>query len=118
VRSFSVHPGAISTDLGRHLTDDDLKAFHLIRHPDGGIVPDATSTRRLKTVPRGGATTVWCATSPQLDGLGGVYCEDCDVAELIPGDFTLPTGVAPWACDPELAERLWSLSESLTGVRL
>jgi NAD(P)-dependent dehydrogenase (short-subunit alcohol dehydrogenase family) len=118
VRAFSVHPGAISTDLGRHLTDDDLKAFHLIRRPDGGILPDATNTRQFKTVPQGAATTVWCATSRQLDGLGGVYCEDCDIAEVIPGDITLLTGMAPWACDPELAERLWSLSESFTGVRL
>jgi hypothetical protein len=52
-------------------------------------------------------------TSPQLDGKGGIYCQDCDIAELIPGDFALPTGMAPWACDPELAEKLWELSEQL-----
>jgi NAD(P)-dependent dehydrogenase (short-subunit alcohol dehydrogenase family) len=118
VRAFSVHPGAISTDLGRHLTDDDLKAFHLVRRPDGSMQPDATGTHRFKTVPQGAATTAWCATSPQLAGLGGVYCEDCDIAELIPGDFTTPTGVAPWACDPELADKLWTMSERFTGVRL
>src|SRR5262249_43911941 len=61
VRAFSVHPGAISTDLGRHLTDGDPKAFHLIRRPDGGILPDASSTHRFNTVPQGAATTVWCA---------------------------------------------------------
>jgi hypothetical protein len=50
--------------------------------------------------------------------MGGVYCEDCDIAEVISGDMTTPTGVAPWACDSEAAERLWALSERLTGIRL
>lgn len=58
------------------------------------------------------------ATSPSLDGLGGVYCEDCDIAPVIPGDMATPAGVAPWACDPDAAERLWVLSETLTGVGL
>jgi NAD(P)-dependent dehydrogenase (short-subunit alcohol dehydrogenase family) len=118
VRAFSVHPGGILTDLARHLTEDDLKAFNLIRRSDGGILPDATNTRRYKSVPQGAATTIWCAISPRLDGTGGVYCEDCDIAEVIPGDFTLPTGMSPWACDPELAEKLWALSEAFTGAKL
>jgi NAD(P)-dependent dehydrogenase (short-subunit alcohol dehydrogenase family) len=118
VRAFSVHPGGIPTDLTRHLTDDDLKAFNLTRRLDGSILADATTTRRFKTVPQGTATTIWCATSPQLASSGGVYCEDCDIAEVIPGDFTSPTGVAPWACDPELAEKLWDLSTEFTSVQL
>jgi NAD(P)-dependent dehydrogenase (short-subunit alcohol dehydrogenase family) len=119
VRAFAVHPGTITaTDLSRHLTDEDVKASHLVRRPDGSLEPDPAYYRRVKTIPQGAATTIWCATSPQLDGLGGVYCEDCDIAEVIPGDFSLPTGVAPWACDPELADRLWKLSERLTRVQL
>jgi hypothetical protein len=56
-----------------------------------------------------------------LKGKGGVYCMDVDIAEVI-SDFTpqvpgqQPTGVLPWAIDPELAERLWQLSEEMTGV--
>ena len=61
--------------------------------------------------------SVWCAVSPQLEGKGGVYCEDCDVAEAVPADSPAPRGVRPYATDPELAERLWTLSERLTGVR-
>jgi hypothetical protein len=49
--------------------------------------------------------------------MGGVYCEDCDIAQVLPGDMSAPTGVADWACDPEAAERLWALSETLTGTR-
>jgi NAD(P)-dependent dehydrogenase (short-subunit alcohol dehydrogenase family) len=121
VRAFSVHPGGIATDLARHLTDEDLKAFNLTRHDDGRVTPDDTNTHRFKTVPQGAATTIWCATSPLLERVGGVYCEDCDVSKVVPsevGDFRVENGVAPWACDPELAERLWGLSEALTGVRM
>ena len=65
---------------------------------------------------QGAATTVWCATSPRLDGVGGVYCEDVDVAEPVPADHEGRSGVRPWARDPEAAARLWTLSEKLTGV--
>jgi NAD(P)-dependent dehydrogenase (short-subunit alcohol dehydrogenase family) len=113
IRAFSVHPGGILTDLTRHLSDDDLKGFGLTRHPDGSITRDAGGERTFKNVPQGAATTIWCATSPRLDGLGGVYCENCDIAEVIPGDISLPTGMSPYACDPELAGSLWELSEQL-----
>ena len=62
------------------------------------------------------ATSVWAATSPTLDGLGGVYCEDCDVAA--PYDGENRRGVAAWATDPAQASRLWDLSVSLTGSDL
>ncbi len=61
---------------------------------------------------------MWCATSPALDGMGGLYCEDVDVASLVSADFDGTYGVRPWAVDPELAERLWAKSEAWTGVRL
>jgi NAD(P)-dependent dehydrogenase (short-subunit alcohol dehydrogenase family) len=106
VRAFAVHPGRISTDLGRFLTAAELAI--------GG---------EYKTPEQGAATSVWCATSTQLDGMGGVYCMDCDIALVMTG-FSLKgtgqvlTGVLPWAIDPELAERLWQLSERMTCVGL
>ena len=118
VRAFSVHPGGILTDLTRHLTEEELGRNRLVRQADGTVVPGPGGpATTLKTVAQGAATTVWCATSPGLEGLGGVYCENCDIAEVIAGDFSTPTGVAPWACDPEAAEQLWAMSESLTGVK-
>ena len=71
---------------------------------------------------QGAATSVWCATSPQLDGKGGVYCVDCDIAEVIEreaqeGLYQVLNGVIPWAIDPDSAERLWQLSEEMTGVK-
>jgi NAD(P)-dependent dehydrogenase (short-subunit alcohol dehydrogenase family) len=118
VRAFSVHPGGILTDLTRHFTDEDLKRFDLLRSSDGTIKPGASSTHVFKTVAQGAATTVWCAVSPRLKDMGGVYCENCDIAEMIPGDVTSPTGVAPHAVDPELAEKLWKKSEQMTSVGL
>jgi len=121
VRAFSVHPGAILTDLARHMDEDDLRRYNVTRRPDGSFEVAPEMARHLKDVPRGAATTVWCATSPRLDGLGGVYCEDCDVAAALPDgpvDAASTTGVARWACDPDLAERLWTLSEAMTGARL
>jgi hypothetical protein len=69
----------------------------------------------FKTPEQGAATEVWAATSPQLDGMGGVYLEDCDIAEpATDGDER--NGVKAWATDPEQAARLWELSARLTGV--
>jgi hypothetical protein len=71
----------------------------------------------FKTPEQGAATQVWAATSPRLTGLGGVYCEDCDIAEpAAAGDTTSTSGVRPHATDPEQAARLWALSAELTGA--
>lgn len=117
VRSFGLHPGAImDTDLSRHLTPDDLKRFG-ITIENGEMKFDASkSPFTFKTVEQGAATSVWCATSRQLDGLGGVYCEDCDVAVRTPAEDLTADGVRDWAIDPTAARDLWTLSERLTGV--
>jgi NAD(P)-dependent dehydrogenase (short-subunit alcohol dehydrogenase family) len=108
VRAFSVHPGAIHTELARSLSEDELRAL---------LATPRVAATAFKTVEQGAATSVWCATSAQLDGRGGVYCEDVDVAEPVSADFQGTTGVRPWAIDPALAERLWTMSEEQTGVR-
>jgi len=113
VRAFSLHPGSIPTDLSRHLSLADMVAMGF-RDEHGNVPADKVS--QYKNVPQGAATSVWCATSSQLDGMGGVYCDDCDIAPLVPPEDPRQDGVRPWACDPAAAERLWTLSESLTGV--
>ena len=107
VRAFSVHPGAVMTELVRSLADEELRALRA-----------SISTATFKTTEEGAATSVWCATSPQLEGMGGVYCEDVDIAEAVPADFPEQRGVRPWAMNPILAERLWARSEEWTGVAL
>ena len=106
VRAFAVHPGSIVTELMRSMPAQEQEA----------VVAAALEISPMKNAEQGAATSVWCATSPQLDGKGGLYCEDVDVARAVPADFPEPRGVRPWAIDPELAERLWRTSEVWTGV--
>ena len=108
VRSFSVHPGGIMTPLQRHLTTQEMVDRGWI--DEHGTVVESS----FKTPEQGAATSVWAATSPQLAGMGGVYCEDCDIAApAVDGVFR---GVKAYAADPEQAARLWALSAELTGV--
>jgi len=104
VRSFAVHPGAISTELGRHMDNDDMARI-AASFPGGKF--------SFKTVPQGAATSVWAATAPELAGRGGLYLEDCHIAEAATADS--PAGVQAWALDPASAERLWQLSEQWVG---
>ena len=113
VHAFSLHPGAILTPLLRHLDPDDMRRVGALDE-QGQVNPPPQSG--FKNVAQGAATAVWCATSAQLEGLGGVYCEDCDIAALVADDSTGP-GVRRWAVDPAQARRLWMLSEQMTGVR-
>jgi NAD(P)-dependent dehydrogenase (short-subunit alcohol dehydrogenase family) len=108
IRAFSVHPGAVITDLMRSMSEEEV----------GAAVARARDIGAFKTPDQGAATSVWCATSSQLDGMGGVYCEDCDIAEAVPADFPQQRGVRPWAMDPSFAERLWTMSEGWTGAGL
>jgi len=117
IRAFAVHPGGILTDLLRYMTDEELSAYGISRENGVIKIPDATKvSERFKTIEQGAATTVWCAISSQLNGKGGVYCEDCDIAPMVPADSKLLSGVRPWAVDKAAAESLWILSEKLTSV--
>lgn len=116
VRAFSVHPGGIITDLVRYMSVEQLEAGQVI---DKNGKPIIDPENNKKTIQQGAATTVWCATSPMLDGMGGVYCADCDIAAaLASDDSTELHGVRPRAMDPVAAGRLWQLSERLTGARI
>ncbi|MFC9501195.1 SDR family NAD(P)-dependent oxidoreductase [Streptomyces sp. NPDC056982] len=110
VRAFSLHPGGILTPLQRHLPKQEMVERGWIDEEGNLLYPEA-----FKTPQQGAATQVWAATSPQLNGMGGVYLEDCDIAEPAPADGTR-VGVKEWATDPEQAARLWALSAELTGV--
>ncbi len=108
IRAFSVHPGAVITDLVRSMSEEEVRA----------AVARSNTQSPLKSAEQGAATTVWCAVSPDLAGRGGVYCEDCDIAVAVRGDDAGATGVRPWAMDRDAAERLWTLSEAWCGVKL
>lgn len=110
VRAFSLHPGGIMTPLQRHIAQDELVAMGWLK-PDGTPIDPS----QFKSPQAGAATQVWATTSPQLDGLGGVYLEDCEIAAPhVEGGPR--SGVASWASDPDEAARLWTLSAERTGV--
>jgi len=109
VRAFSLHPGAILTPLVRHLPKQEMVDAGWIDKDGKPVSPI------FKTPEQGAATQLWAATSPMLEGKGGVYCEDCEIAEPA-ADADARVGVHEYAIDPEQAARLWHLSAELTGV--
>jgi NAD(P)-dependent dehydrogenase (short-subunit alcohol dehydrogenase family) len=115
IRAYSVHPGSIGgTELAR---EAPLELFQQLGFCDaaGNILPEVAAS--LKTVPQGAATTVWCATSPMLNHLGGVYCEDGDIAELVDEKSGSHTGgVLLYSLDETNAKRLWTWSQEITGI--
>ena len=111
VRAFAVHPGGIMTELQRHLPQDEMINM-------GWVDADGNVNELFKSPEQGASTSVWAATSSQLDGLGGVYCEDCDISAPTDVDspFARYLGVDAHAIDPDAAARLWAMSAELTGV--
>jgi len=109
IQAFAVHPGKILTPLQRHMARQTMVDLGWI--DEQGTLVDPT----FKSPEQGAATQVWAATSPRLAGLGGLYCEDVDVAE--PNNTEEKGwGVRDYAVDQESAARLWALSEELTSV--
>lgn len=106
VTSFAVHPGMIVTELGRHLVQADIEALT-------ERASDSNQSTGFKSIPAGAATSVWAATSAELEGQGGLYLEDCSIGE--PATEDSPGGYSPWALDADAAEQLWQLSEQLVG---
>jgi NAD(P)-dependent dehydrogenase (short-subunit alcohol dehydrogenase family) len=109
VRAFSVHPGGIVTPLQRHLTMDEQKAM-------GWFDEAGTVNPLFKSTEEGAATATWCATSPLLNGMGGVYCEDCNLGAMAGDPPPRASGVWPHVRDAALAKALWDKSEAMTGV--
>ena len=103
VRAFAVHPGMIMTELARHMKESDFEDLQSRSGPTAGHLS-------FKSVEAGAATSVWAATAPELDGRGGLYCEDCGVAAPKENDESLK-GYAPHAVDPDAARKLWALSQ-------
>lgn len=110
--AFSVHPGGIFTPLQRHLPKEEMIALGWLGE-DGE--PSELAKAGFKTPEQGASTTLWAATSPMLEGVPGVYCEDADIAALTDPDSPTArfSGVNPHACDDDAAERLWALSEQM-----
>lgn len=121
--SFSVHPGGIMTDLGRHLNDElinDMIDFSRTRSAaardaaEGGDGAGAPRGMEFKSVEAGAATQVWAATAPGLADHNGAYLADCGPGVL--GADPGVNGFMPYLLDDEHAAALWRLSEELVGT--
>jgi NAD(P)-dependent dehydrogenase (short-subunit alcohol dehydrogenase family) len=106
IRAFSVYPAGVRTPLQRHLTQQEMRDLGWYDE-QGNLAP------LFKTPEQGAAGEAWAAVSPRLAGMGGVYIERCDIAELDEGS---QHGVSSYAVDPAQAERLWAVSARLTGT--
>lgn len=116
IRAYSLHPGSIGgTELGREASVELFQKMGFL-DAEGNMLPEVAA--RLKSIPQGAATTIWCATSPLLDHIGGVYCEDADIAPLASEESIGIYGVQPYSLDETNAKKLWDLSEQMTGVSL
>ncbi|GHG06436.1 SDR family NAD(P)-dependent oxidoreductase [Streptomyces zaomyceticus] len=111
VRAFALHPGKIITGLQREMTLPEQIERGWV-DADGNVIG-----ADFKTPSQGAATGLWAATSPLLDGRGGIYLEDCDIARVTaPGTPMDDGGVRAYAVDPDAAVRLWELSLAATGA--
>jgi NAD(P)-dependent dehydrogenase (short-subunit alcohol dehydrogenase family) len=110
LHATAVHPGGIMTNLARHLGADVIAGF---------IKASPGMAQQLKDAQQGAATTVWAAVGREWEGTGGKYLEDVSVAKPAadPADLTVHKGFVPWAYDTQAANRLWTESCKMVGVK-
>ena len=116
VRAAAVHPGGIHTELGRHIDPSRIQA--IMDQMNQQLATEGKAPFQWKTIPQGAATSVWASVVAPADEIGGRYCENCHVGNVVPDDVTISAiseGVRGYALDPANAEALWKKSEELVG---
>ena len=116
VRAAAVHPGGIRTELGRYTDPSRLET--MVAQINKQLAAEGKAPFQLKTVPQGAATSVWAGVVAPADEIGGRYCENCHVGNIVPDDATITVaseGVRAYALDPTNAEALWKKSEEMVG---
>ena len=116
IRAFAAHPGVV---IGPGPHDPARVASYRAQglvDEDGATVIDPVAGK--KSIEQGAATLIFGAASPLLDGVGGVYLKDNDIAVLddrtrpLTAD-SIPSDANSAMLDPEDARRLWDLSDAL-----
>jgi len=116
IRAAAVHPGAIQTELARHMDSSQMQA--LIDQINKQLVAEGKHPFKFKTIPQGAATSAWAGVVAPADEIGGRYCENCHVSHIVPDDVPITPvseGVRGYALDPSTAAALWKKSEELVG---
>jgi NAD(P)-dependent dehydrogenase (short-subunit alcohol dehydrogenase family) len=116
IRAAAVHPGVIQTELARHMDPAMVQA--MMAQLEKQLAAEGKSSFPWKTIPQGAATSIWAAVVAPAEEVGGKYCENCHVGQVVPDDVAIsPTseGVRGYALDPNAAEALWKKSEEMVG---
>src|SRR6201997_1557769 len=116
IRAAAVHPGAIRTELARYMDRSRMQA--LIDDINKQLATEGKPPFEFKTIPQGAATSVWAGVVAPADEIGGRFCEDCHVSNVMPDNVAvngISGGVREYALDPQTAEALWKKSEELVG---
>ena len=116
VRAAAVHPGVIRTELGRNVDPGRIEG--MIKQINDQLVAEGKGPFKWKTIPQGAATSVWAGVIAPADEIGGRYCENCHVGEIVPDAVMIggaSEGVRGYALDPQRAEALWKKSEEMVG---
>jgi NAD(P)-dependent dehydrogenase (short-subunit alcohol dehydrogenase family) len=116
IRAAAVHPGPIRTELGRHM--DPVMVKTMMAQLEKQLAAEGKSSFPWKTIPQGAATSIWAAVVAPAEEVGGKYCENCHVGQVVPDDVAISStseGVHAYALDPNAAEALWKKSEEMVG---
>jgi NAD(P)-dependent dehydrogenase (short-subunit alcohol dehydrogenase family) len=116
IRAAAVHPGGIQTELARYT--DPGRIEKLVAQINEQLAAQGKGPFRWKTIPQGAATSVWAGVVARADEIGGRYCENCHVGNIVPDDVTITAaseGVRAYALNPTTAEALWKKSEEMVG---
>jgi NAD(P)-dependent dehydrogenase (short-subunit alcohol dehydrogenase family) len=116
VRAAAVHPGGIQTELGRYVEAGRFEK--LLADINQQLAAQGKGPFQWKSIPQGAATSVWAAVVAPADKIGGQYCENCHVGQIVPDDGpinVISEGVRAYALDAKNSEALWKKSEELVG---
>lgn len=116
VRAAAVHPGGIQTELARHMDEGQMAG--LLDTINRQLASEGKAPFQFKTVPQGAATSVWAAVVASAEEVGGRYCENCHVSEVVADDVVITPvseGVRQYALDTANAEALWRKTEEMVG---
>jgi NAD(P)-dependent dehydrogenase (short-subunit alcohol dehydrogenase family) len=118
IRAAAVHPGVIQTELARSV--DPSRIENMIKQMNDQLIAEGKGPFEWKTIPQGAATSVWAGVVAPAAEIGGRYCENCHVGEVVADSTTISgvsEGVRGYALDPNNAEALWKKSEEMVGEK-
>lgn len=101
ITANALMPGGIMTNLQRRVS---------LETREGWVEMERSGRITMKTPQQGAATTLVAAVSPELEGVGGRYVEDCNEANVVADNAEVSRGLRRWAVEPEAAARLWEVS--------